>query len=94
MALDPGPPTLRVHAVDYGDTWPLTRPKAVLRCRSPGALTATVDGREYALNGNAMAMEYPEIRPVWRDNPDTGASATPKVNLWPLMEAARELCVE
>jgi hypothetical protein len=43
----------------------------------------------YALNGSALASGYPDLDPIWLDNPD---GTSPKVNLGELSAAALALC--
>ncbi len=79
---------------ELGDKWPLTVDSAKLECRnsvSPGmgAAIAHVNGKTYALNGLAKQKGYPDIRPVWRDDPKIPGA---KVSISPLIKRALDLC--
>lgn len=69
--------------------WPLTDKTGVLRCASGNAVTWTVRGTVYALNGTAKTLGYANINPIWRADP-TGVA--PKLSLGPLISLGLTLC--
>ena len=78
------------------DPWPLDSASGVLYCNPFGELNDSVvyqpdedPSTYYALNGSALASGYPDIDPIWLDDPE---GSTPKVNLGELTAAALELC--
>lgn len=57
---DPLPSQTRViTSTEYGDSWPLKVPQAVLGCDPPHILYLVVDGMTYALNGKALRAGLP-----------------------------------
>jgi len=49
----------------FGDAWPFTQPRAILRCYCGVWLTAILDGCECAINGTALSRGFPPIDPFW-----------------------------
>lgn len=79
----------KVSRDDLGDKWPLT-------CES-GHVGLELDtiavfkqkgGKTYALNGMARTRGYPDIEPIWADNPKLEGF---KVNIRPLIKMALAL---
>ena len=57
---DPLPSRTKViTSTEYGDSWPLKVPQAVLGCDPPHILYLVVDGVTYALNGKALGSGLP-----------------------------------
>lgn len=79
----------RVNEADYGGDWPFTVSSGRLRCESGSAVVFATGGNEYAVNGAASSQGYPDIDPIWRDNPDIPGT---KVNISPLIDDGLELC--
>ena len=78
------------------EPWPLDSASGVLYCNPFGEVNDSVvyqpdedPNTFYALNGSALASGYPDIDPIWLDDPD---GSSPKVNLGGLTSAALELC--
>ena len=84
-----------VHADDFGPTWPLTVQEGVLRKYREGtveAVTITVHGRAYALNGAAKAHALGEnIEPIWSLDSDLDPAGKTRKNIGPLIDAGLEL---
>lgn len=60
---------LAVSRGDYGDKWPLTIDRGVLRCEG-GAITLEASGTMYALNPEAQQRHLGgALVPVWAPNP-------------------------
>lgn len=78
-----------VSRADFGDDWPLTVDTGELRCEGASAVVFVVDGTEYGVNGSALSAGYPEIDPIWADDPSGNA---PKMDIGPLIQAGLELC--
>jgi hypothetical protein len=51
--------------------------------RQESLVFRTKGGVVYALNGTARARGYPDIRPIWRDDPE---DARLKMNIGPLID--------
>ena len=81
---------------DFGDDWPFTIPKGYADCVRGNAAVFRVeldyddylDGT-YALTGAAMSAGYPEINPIWRDNPNIEGA---KISIRPIIDIALEEC--
>ena len=81
---------LSVSQADYGDKWAFTVPHGTLVCRNTYlAIFRDGKGNEYQLNGAASSAGYPQINPIWRDNP---SFAGIKVDIGPFIERALGLC--
>ncbi len=82
---------------DYGDAWPLTIDAGFLDCpksfgvRNGAVVFRTLDGTEYALNGQA-ARDYPEIRPILADDPFYGRRSGIKMSTTLLIGDGLGLC--
>lgn len=50
---EPGGSSKTIERSNYGTDWPLTADSAVLKCDAGGAVTVTVKGHRFALNGPA-----------------------------------------
>lgn len=83
-ATDPG----HVTREQFGTRWPLTLLEGTLRCE-PGRVIVirATDGRDFGVNG--MAAKYPDIAPVWADDP---AIPGLKMDIGPLIDAGLKLC--
>ena len=78
------------------DPWPLNSASGILYCDPFGEANDSIVYQPdedpsvyYALNGSALASGYPDLDPIWLDNPD---GTSPKVNLGELSAAALALC--
>lgn len=87
----------RTQFEDRGLVWPLTATEGVLACEA-GAVTVTVDGTEYAVNGVAAGED---ITPVWAEDADLAAEleaagaddvTVPRAPIGDLIDAGLELC--
>jgi len=81
-------------------TWPLTVDEGELRCEDE-AITITVDGTVYAVNGLAKARGAQPIDPVWADDIELAkeieeaggdGSFIPKISIHDLISVGQELC--
>ncbi len=73
----------------FDGVWPLTVEFGTLRCeRAFSVVFRAPDGTDYAVNGLA-ASDYPEIRPIWADDPSIPGS---KINIGPLIDLGLTLC--
>jgi len=86
---DAAPGSLYVSASDFGDEWPLTVTSGTLRCEAPSVVVFSAGGVEYGVNGMATTQGYPEIDPIWADDP---SEYIPKKNIGPLIQRGLELC--
>lgn len=75
-----------IHADAYGADWPLTVTRAELRCERGSAIVLTAEGRDYGVNGTALALGYPRPDPIMRDD------GPPKVSIAPLLERGLAFC--
>ncbi|MFF0721329.1 DUF2511 domain-containing protein [Micromonospora sp. NPDC003816] len=72
-----------------GKFWPFTTSEATLRCNGQ-AVTATVDGTKYALNGRAKGSGVgADLDPVWAENPDIPGT---KISVHHVIEMGLDLC--
>lgn len=82
-----------IRQSDYGDKWAFTVSNGILSCVNPGdkypAITFTTDNKTYAINGIAKGLGYPDIDPIWKDNPNTSGL---KVNISPFIQRGLSLC--
>ncbi|MFC4048343.1 DUF2511 domain-containing protein [Actinomadura syzygii] len=73
--------TREVSRADYGDRWPLTVPAGTLRCDGAdgvGAVTITVDGATYAVNGTAKSDgRYRDLTEIWAADPQVPGLRVP-----------------
>lgn len=71
-----GPKSREISRADLGDQWPLTVESGTLHCNGGdgvGEVYLTVDGVNYAINGNAKGTgRYQDVTPIWADDPGTG----------------------
>jgi hypothetical protein len=58
-----------LRANDYGDKWPFTVAEGEVSCRAGSAVVFEVNGKAYAVNGNAKSRGYLPIEPIWRHDP-------------------------
>ncbi len=81
-------------------TWPLTVDEGELRCEDE-AITITVDGTVYAVNGLAEARGAQPIDPVWADDTELAkeieeaggdGSFISKIPITDLISVGQELC--
>ncbi|MGW5018252.1 DUF2511 domain-containing protein [Streptomyces cacaoi] len=69
--------------------WPLTVDEGELKCHGDEeAVTFTVGGTEYALNGAAKS-KYKDIAPIWKGSSKIEGT---KVPVTKLLERGRKLC--
>ena len=54
---------LVIERCRFGNRWPFTQPRAVLRCYAGVWLTVVLDGQECALNGAARERGFPSVDP-------------------------------
>ncbi len=84
-----------VRAKDVPWIWPLVSREATITCSGaptgPNALTVTIAGTQYALNGVARSAGYQDLGAHWLDD-DTGSGG--KVSLRDLTTFALSLCTE
>lgn len=79
-----------VTGAEFGDAWPLTVDHGTLRCEPPGAVIFQApDGSDYAVNGLASSQGYPEIGPIWADDPDP---LILKLSIAPILDRGLALC--
>ena|SRR5437660_8134727 len=80
--------SVQVTRADFGDAWPLTVDGGTLACEGAGAVTFTVGGTTYAVNGMASGNgQWPDIDPIWAKGSDT-----PKKDIGPLIDRGLQLC--
>lgn len=90
LACASSPPSAAISRAELGETWPLTVNRGTLRCEPPGAVVFQApDGSDYAVNGLASSQGYPDIDPIWADNPDP---LIPKLTLAPILDRGLALC--
>jgi hypothetical protein len=77
-----------VAAADF-EVWPFSVGSGVLRCEQ-GAVTFEAGGTEYGVNGTATGAGYPEVDPIWLDNP--ALDGGPKVNISEVLDYGLTLC--
>ena len=76
---------LVIERCRFGNRWPFTQPRAVLRCYAGVWLTVVIDGQECALNGAARDRGFPSVDPFGsRSHGDSGMRAP----LTPVLEVA------
>jgi hypothetical protein len=75
-----------VTAADLGSEWPLTVQGAHIACQN-SAVTATINGTEYAVNGTARSRGYPDIDPYW-----AAGEYAPKKSIGSLIQYGLSLC--
>lgn len=83
------PPTARtvtVKATDYGDAWPLVAQQAQLGCDPPSTAYIEVNGKRYALNGNALRAGLPR--------PDEIRREPTKIFMADFTEKSMQLCLD
>ncbi|BAU14083.1 unknown protein [Leptolyngbya sp. NIES-3755] len=82
-----------IHQEEYGDLWAFTVPEGILYCLDPGdgypSVAFATDNETYAVNGTAKALGYPDIEPIWRDDPQISGL---KVDISPFIKKGLELC--
>jgi len=79
-----------ISSSDLPGEWMLTVDSGELLCIPPKKVVFVApDGTEYGVNGTAKGFGYPEITPIWKDNP---AIEGTKVNIGPLIEEGLKLC--
>lgn len=82
----------QVSRADFGDGWPLVVDQGQLRCEAPSRLVFTdPNGSEWGVNGMAITHGYPEIDPIWADNPEIPGT---KKNIGPLIDRGLSMCEE
>jgi hypothetical protein len=87
-----GKPKGFVSASQLGNKWPLTVDEGTLDCEpvdSSGAVTFEAEGKVYGVNGTALSLDYPSIRPIWKKDPDVSGT---RINIGPLINRGLKLC--
>lgn len=82
---------------DFGDRWPLTVSRGILKCEkledselNVQAVTFEAEGKVYAVNGIAKGRKAGEdIDPIWAENPSIPGT---KKDISPLIDRGRSLC--
>lgn len=69
----------------FGDAWPLTVDRGIIRLTDGISATFNDGDTTWALNGMATSRGFPEIDPIWRDNPSLPGM---KMNIKPLKDIA------
>jgi uncharacterized protein DUF2511 len=91
---------VEVTAAEYGDKWPFTVERGLLRCEPPGRVVFRVDSTDYAVNGLASSR-YLKIDSIWRVNTKmqeafkaAGAETdfVPRISIGPMIQRGLELC--
>lgn len=80
---------VQLTPTDVEGAWPLTVDSIALRCEPPGAVVATANSTDYAVNGLADAHEFEPIEPIWRPNPDIPGT---RMDIGELIDAGLDLC--
>ncbi len=78
----------RVTQAEFGASWPLTVPRALLMCEYGHEITVTVDGRTYSLTPPPAHGAYDDVGPIWAPEPGTSGHMA----MTPLTDAGRQLC--
>ena len=64
----------------------------ILRFHPPFAVTfESLDGKVYALNGAAKHAGFPDVREIWRDDPNGDEGSGAKVVMTPMIEMGLEM---
>lgn len=89
-AADPGTRSVtRAEIEQAGKKWPFTADTATLTCKD-NAVTATIDGKMYALNGTAKSRKAgADLTAVWAEDPNMPGL---RVNVGDVIELGLELC--
>lgn len=88
----PGPAStgrIVVSRDQFGDEWPLTVERGEVECMDGFIAVFHQNAKTWALNGAAQTRGYPEIDPIWRDNPAVPGT---KINIGVLTELALQQC--
>lgn len=85
------PNTAYVSRAHFGNNWPLTVPDGFVECKNGYIALFHRGGMTWALNGSAKTFGYPEIDPIWKDNP---AIPGLKIAITPLLDLALKQCHE
>lgn len=80
---------LLVTPASLREPWPLTVDKAYVECLDGRVAVLHADGKTYALNGTSKAHGYPDLEPIWRENPDIPGT---RISIAPLIALALEQC--
>lgn len=83
---EPPPRSIAVNAADYGDAWPLVALQAQIGCDPPSNAYIEVNGKRYALNGNALRAGLPR--------PDEIRREPSKIFMADFTEKAMQLCLD
>ena len=88
------PSEVKITKQEFGDKWPFTVDEGVLACKGSGGIgevTFRVEGRTYAVNGNAKATNnYLPLMEIWADAPSIPGAK--KGNVMPIIERGLQLC--
>lgn len=91
---DPAPPTPRgveVTRAQYGDQWPFTVESGFVDCEPPGSAIFRTRLGTHGLNGLAKSRGVPDVRPIWRDDPNNPGL---KVNIGAMIDLALDQCAQ
>jgi hypothetical protein len=82
-----------IRQEDYGERWAFTVPEGILYCLDSGdgypSVSFATDDETYALNGVAKDFGYPDITPIWKNNPNIRGT---KVDISPFIQQGLKLC--
>lgn len=82
--------SIHISRANFGDEWSLMVDEGNLRCEEPSRIVFTDPaGTEWGVNGMAVTHGYPEIDPIWADNPNISGV---KKNIRPLIDRGLALC--
>ena len=79
-----------ISKTNFSGEWMLTVDDGELLCVSPKSVVFIApDGTKYGVNGTAKDFGYPDIRPIWKDNP---AIEGTKIDIGSLINEGLKLC--
>ena len=82
-----------IASAEYGDRWPLTVESGRVECRGWASVVFHTGGKTYAVNGLALSLtDYPDIREIWRDDPDDAYGQGLKIDISPILDRGLALC--
>lgn len=55
---------------ERGKVWPFSVDSGRLSCEGAGAVVFQAGETTYAVNGIARGVGYPEVSPIWKDDPE------------------------
>jgi len=86
---DVPPAGVAVSQAEYGAAWPFTVTSGYVDCVPPQSAVFRTGSSAYALNGMAKSRGFPDVRPIWRDNPSLPGT---KINIGPMIDLALQQC--